>query len=39
MKRILLPLLAVLSLPISVNALTTYKQWGVKTDSGEKIYF
>ena len=36
MKRIL-PLLAALVLPITVNALPTYKQWGVKTDSGGKI--
>ena len=37
MKRFLLPLIAVLVLPITVNALPTYKQWGVKTDSGGKI--
>ena len=34
MKRLILPLLAALVLPITVNALPTYKQWGVKTDSG-----
>ena len=33
MKRIL-QLLAALVLPITVNALPTYKQWGFKTDSG-----
>ena len=30
----MLPLLAALVLPITVNALPNYKQWGVKTDSG-----
>ena len=34
MKRLILPLLAALVLPITVNALPNYKQWGVKTDSG-----
>ena len=34
MKRLILPLLAALVLPITVDALPTYKQWGVKTDSG-----
>ena len=34
MKRLILPLLAALVLPITVNALQNYKQWGVKTDSG-----
>ena len=34
MKRLILPLLAALVLPITVNALPTYKQWGFKTDSG-----
>ena len=34
MKSLLIPLLAALVLPITVNALPNYKQWGVKTDSG-----
>ena len=34
MKSLLIPLLAALVLPITVNALPTYKQWGFKTDSG-----
>ena len=34
MKSLLIPLLTALVLPITVNALPTYKQWGVKTDSG-----
>ena len=33
MKRLLIPLIAALVLPTMVNALPTYKQWGVKTDS------
>ena len=34
MKSLLIPLLAALVLPITVDALPTYKQWGFKTDSG-----
>ena len=37
MKRLLLPLIAALVLPITVNALPTYKQLGVKTDSGGRL--
>tara|TARA_B100000212_G_C26986121_1_gene368741 strand:- start:191 stop:511 length:321 start_codon:yes stop_codon:yes gene_type:complete len=33
MKRLILPLLSALVLPITVNALSPYKQWGVKFDS------
>ena len=34
MKRLLISLIATLVLPTTVNALPTYKQWGVKTNSG-----
>ena len=33
MKRFLLPLVAILALPNSINAFPPYKQWGVKFDS------